>query len=223
MGHSYFGRLEGIFSYGHLHSKEGPMTHASPLAHNLVLRKSKFPSPPFGGFTERIGGDDFVSRYACQLGSPLWLDPKLNMVHERQDILTQPAKGVEKRMLELTYPILHRGIRSRWRALPFAARAALVGSFKKTRKLFRYRKSMAFTWWETLLALPVILTILGLDSLLIAAMALSPAFLEKTLRYQCGERWNEIHRYMKQVTPKQYRAWSGSFFARDGWAARKGA
>jgi hypothetical protein len=223
MGHSYFGRLEGVFSYGHLHLSEGPMTHAAPLAHNLVLRKAKFPGAPFGGFTERVGGDEFVSRYACWLGSPLWLDTKLNMYHERQDVLTQPAKGIEKRMLELSYPMLHRYMKSIWWVVPFAIRAALVGAYKRTKKLFVYRKSMSFSWFETAMGLPAILIILGVDGLLIAAMALWPPFLKKTLRYQCGDNWNEVYRYMDQVTPKQYRVQFGSLFTRDGWASRKRA
>jgi hypothetical protein len=220
MGNSFFGRLEGIFSYGHLHLDGGFMTRHAPLAHNLVLRKKGFPAPPFGGFNERIGGDMYVARYAVQLGSPLWVDPKLNMFHERQDIFSEPAKGIEKRMLELTYPVLHRSIRTPWGALPFAVRAALVGAFKRVQKLFKYHKFMSFTWWEVLAGFPAIGMILALDLFLILAMALWPPFLIKTLRYQCGDNWNEINRNMKRVTPQGYQPASRSIFARESWPTR---
>ena len=163
----------------------------------------------------------YVSRYAFQLGKPIWLDPKLNMFHERQDILTQPAKGVEKRMLELTNPILHRRVSGPWAALPFAARAAIMGAYRKMKKIFLYRKTMSLNDWETLAAFPAILLIFTADCLLIAAMAVWPPFLKKTLRYQAGDKWKEAYKYMGKVTPKRYQDRFGSIFSRESWPTRK--
>ena len=196
------------------------MTRHSALAHNLVLRRKGFPTAPFGGFNERIGGDMYVARYAVQLGSPLWVDPKLNMFHERQDIFAQPAKGLEKRLMDLIYPMLHRSVGTPLGVIPFAFRAALAGSYKRTRKLFLYRKSMGLRWWETLIGLPFIFLILGIDCSLILAMLLWPPFLLKSLRYQCGEKWDDINRNMKRVTPKRYQPVTRSIFARESWPTR---
>lgn len=221
MGRSFFGRLEGILSYGPLHLEGGPMTRHSPLAHNLVLRKKGFPTPPFGGFNERIGGDMYVARYAVKLGSPLWVDPKLHMHHERQDIFSKPAKGLEKRTMDLIYPMLHRSVGTPWGALPFALRAALAGFCKKTVKLFRYHRSMSFKWWEVLAGFPVLGFVLVVDLALILAMVLWPPFLIKLLRYQCGEKWDRINLAMKRVTPERFQVGSASIFARETWPTRQ--
>jgi hypothetical protein len=163
----------------------------------------------------------YLGRYANQLGSPLWVDPELNMYHERQDIFSPISKGTEKRLLELTAPILHRSFSSAWAVLPFTVRAALMGSYRKAKKILKYRKTMSLGFWETLAGLPVILAILVYDAFLILSLAFWHPFLLKTLHYQGGEKWGQIHRFMARVTPKRFRSASGSPFSRESWPSRK--
>ncbi len=201
MGSSYWARLEALLTYGHLHAGERSLMDQAPMSHNLVLRKSRFKKPPFGPFTARLGGDVYATRYASKLGYPFWVDPKLNMYHERQDLTSVPAKFIEKRMMRLCSPLTHWPARSAGKVLFLATRAAAIGFLKRAEKVLIYRKYMSFNWWETLLSLPALVILLGIDGLLIAAMAVWPPCLKKTLRHQCGIKWMEIHRYMKQVAP----------------------
>ena len=187
MGDSYLSRLEASYTFGHLYGSEGPMIEVSPMAHNLVLRKSAFKMKPFGSFVGRLGGDHHAREVACESGRPLWKDPQLNMYHERQDFGHELGKMLEKRFAGLCGgPLIRWKTRPDWVVIPLLILAVFKIAFRRMKRVFIYGKYMSFHWFETLLAFPIILLMLVLDGLLALAMAVRPSFRNKILRYQCG-------------------------------------
>lgn len=185
-GGSYLTTLNTIINFGYLHNGRTELSQECPaMSDNVVIRRSAFPPRVFGDYSDRHGGDMFLTEYARRAGTPLLLDARLAMAHED---ITYSFRGLLERHLRDIFGRVDDPAASRKRATIGSALAVALKSPK-----WRYRevkKHARFFGWKRpqLLAATLVVTLYGaLDVGAVLLLAVSPGLFRKWLAYQFGE------------------------------------
>jgi hypothetical protein len=185
-GPSYLTRLNTVLSFGFLFQGKDVIPHFVPMGHNIVIRKEAFPEKPFGPFTGRTGGADYISHFAKQMGRPLQLDSKLEILHE--DMSYSMRALIEQHLREMFGPMLHRPRASKWAALLLASGIVFTNPLRRLSKLMRYSKKVGFRPLDRCLAIPIISIYAILDLLVLLALLSVPSLTDRWLNHQFGKK-----------------------------------
>ncbi len=184
-GNSYLTRLNTVLCFGFLHKPRKTLGRFSPMGHNLLVRKKLFPEAPFGPFTGRIGGDQFIARYLKKIEKPLRPDPRLLIYHE--DISYHIRLTIEQHFREIYKGLLDKTAPSRFQKVSTGFLIAPLNALKRVRRLFKYGKYLRFRWWEILCALPILFLLGVFDLGMVLFYSLFPALFDRALKHMIGE------------------------------------
>ena len=184
-GGGYLTTLNTIMSFGYLHDGRTELSHECPaMSDNVVIRKSAFPSRVFGDYSDRYGGDMYLTEYARRSGTPLRLDARLIMMHE--DITSSVRGLLERHMRDLFGRVDEPSAARNWNTIGSAMIIALKSPKWRYKQIKKY--SRFFGWKRPqLLASAFVVTLYGvLDIGAVLLLAASPTLLRKWLAYQFG-------------------------------------
>lgn len=183
MGSTFLSRINTLLSFGFLHVPVDILHPKTPMGHNLVIRKDRFPSHPFGPYEGRVGGDQYIGLYAFERGTPLKHLPELLMYHED---ITWSKTFFEQHLREIFRSMNQRPEASKATALFFGAGAICLIPLKRIRKLLLFRKRLGVTFLESIGAIPLIALYAFVDTMLYLSLACAPPLLDRWLDFQLG-------------------------------------
>lgn len=96
-GRSAASRVNTALSFGYLWTS-GPHQHYALLAHNVAVRRSTMPAPPFGPFQGRVRGDLHLTDYYRERGEGPRVEPAMLVDHE--DCSFSPVLLLERHLRE---------------------------------------------------------------------------------------------------------------------------
>ena len=187
-GSSWLAQLNTVLSFGYLFQGLPEPAPYAALAHNLVIRRERFPSRPFGPYTGRSGGDTALTEFARAQGKPVRLDPGLIIFHEDPSFSLRAT--LERHLRELFNPAISLVDDGE---LVYARNAVAIAFWsarhcfrKRYRKLVEYGPAMGFGRLSRACAVPILLLFQVLDLSAVAVLALRRRLVVDWLRYQFG-------------------------------------
>ena len=185
-GTSWFTTMNTIFSFGSLHAYESrqPLAERGQMqSHNVLIRKDAFPEMPFGRYTARMAGDEFLESYAMRKGG-IVIDPRLRIWHEPP---TSLSALLERHLREVFYFALSQPELSKPRLIQQGFKSVLRQTKNRWLHLRRYGRHFRWGRGAVFAAAPVLLIYAAINACAVAAMAAKPSLLARWLDYQFGK------------------------------------
>jgi glycosyltransferase involved in cell wall biosynthesis len=177
-------RLNTCFSFGLTHGEQEVRAPFGPLTHNVALRRSAYDRDPFGPFTGRVGGDEYLGRVMRERGCPIPLHQRLVIFHED---VSYSIRGMLERHLRESFVVLSRERRKARSPAWCVIRATLGTALWKSRLIWRYGSAVGLRPLDFALAPLVIALYAVVDLASVLTVLGVPAAKRRWYAYLFGQ------------------------------------
>ncbi len=184
-GTSFLTRLNTVLCFGYLHEERETLGRFFPMGHNLIIRKNMFPIHPFGPHKARAGGSNYIAKIAQAMGKPLQHKRELQIFHE--DMSYSMTTLLEQHLREIYIGILEKPQASHFTQMRIGIQSLPLVLLKRVWRLFRYRKTLHFSWLSTLASIPVLIAYAALDCFTVLLLSFIPSLLKRWVKYHFQE------------------------------------
>ena len=185
-GKSLLSRVNSVLSFGPLFVAESTCDRGFICNTNsFSLRRGSLPDPLFGPWLGRVNGDVFISQWLYDQGTPIVLDPLIQICHA--DPSTSLIALLERHFREYLRNLRDPRQLLPWRLSAWKMLRSFVYSFRD--RLVRFRKyagHFEFSRFERAIVPLVFLFYVFLDSLALLALILWPPLARRWFSYQEG-------------------------------------